>query len=81
MQTLAYIEIEIPKENYVISKPVFFAACLKDAPCVASENIATVQAMCPNATIVEFDTDHWVLDAAPRKLNAEVLKWLESLKL
>jgi len=74
-------DAEIPKENYVIAKPVFFAACLKDAPCVASENIATVQAMCPNATIVNFDTDHWVLDAAPQMVNVEVLKWLESLKL
>lgn len=76
-----HTEIEIPKENYVISKPVFFAACLKDAPCVASENVATIQATCPAATIVEFDTDHWVLDAAPQKVNEEVLKWLESLKL
>lgn len=80
-QKTADTEIDIPKENYIISKPVFFAACLKDPACVASENTAIIQATCPNVTIVEFDTDHWVLAAEPHKVNEEILKWLESLKL
>lgn len=75
------MEVEIPKENYVISEPVFFAACLKDAACVASDNKAIVQATCPNATVVDFDTGHWLLAVAPQKVNEEIAKWLEGVKL
>ena len=48
---------------------------------MASENVDIIRALCPSATIVDFDTDHWVLEAAPRKVNDEVAKWLDSLKL
>ena len=79
--TLPFPWKEVPKDNYIIKKPVFFAACSKDAACVASENADIIRALCPSATIVDFDTDHWVLEAAPRKVNDEVAKWLDSLKL
>ena len=48
---------------------------------MATENSDIIRALCPSATIVDFDTDHWVLAAAPHKVNEEVAKWLESLKL
>ncbi|KAI5122577.1 hypothetical protein M0805_004794 [Coniferiporia weirii] len=69
----------IPKEKYIIAKPVFFGAALKDAACVADENKAVIEQTCPSSTIVDFDTGHWVLNEAPERLNEELQKWVQAL--
>ncbi|KAI5122578.1 hypothetical protein M0805_004795 [Coniferiporia weirii] len=73
-------EAEIPTEKYIVKKPVFFGAALRDYICIAPAGKLTTQKTCPNATIVDFDTDHWINLAAPEKLNAELLKWIQSLE-
>ncbi|KAJ7794064.1 alpha/beta-hydrolase [Mycena olivaceomarginata] len=58
----------VPKENYVIKQPVFFAATHEDYICV------------PKVALVSMkDTDHWVQLAAPDKVNKDLLEWIESL--
>ncbi|KAJ3485012.1 hypothetical protein NLI96_g5268 [Meripilus lineatus] len=69
----------IAKENYIVNKPVFFAGCKQDYVCLAAPAIATLGQTCPNATVAEFETDHWVQLAAPEKLNGELLKWVEGI--
>ena len=64
-----------------MTKPVFFGACLRDAACVAADNIATVQTFCPNATVKEFDAAHWVVQECGEEVNVELKKWLDGLEL
>ena len=71
--------VDIAKENYIVNKPVFFAGCKHDYVCLAAPAIATLGQTCPNATVSEFETDHWVQLAAPEKLNEELLKWVEGI--
>ena len=74
-----FISSAIPKEDYIIVKPTFFGAAMKDAICLAAQGKDSHAKYCPNTTIVEFDTAHWVQNALPDKTNAELLKWIESL--
>lgn len=71
---------EIPESEYLCKKPVFFGACTHDYICVAAGTKTLTQHLCPNSTIVEFDSDHWVQLAVPDKLNAELLKWIKGLE-
>lgn len=71
--------LEIPKERYIINKPVFFGGCARDSTCIVEDNKAIINAMCPNATIVDFDTGHWVLKQAKEKVNQKLLNWIENL--
>ena len=73
--------IEIPLENYTIHKPVFFGAALQDFVCLAAVGKHAIQQFCPRATVVDFDTDHWVMLADPHNTNAELLKWIEALPI
>ncbi|KAH8120118.1 alpha/beta-hydrolase [Phellopilus nigrolimitatus] len=72
-------DAEIPREKGIITKPVFFGAALQDSACVADDNKAIVAQLCPNATVADFDTGHWVLHQAPERVNEELLKWIQSL--
>ena len=38
-----------------------------------------LQMLCPNHTIVDFDTSHWVYFAQPQKVNEELEKWIQTL--
>lgn len=40
-----------------------------------------VEKYCKNATIKEFDADHWVIMSAPKEVNEDLLRWLEGLKI
>ncbi|KAJ7493644.1 alpha/beta-hydrolase [Mycena latifolia] len=69
----------VPKENYVIKQPVFFAAAHEDYICVPKVALVTMKDVCPNLTVRDYQTDHWVQLAAPEKVNKDLLEWIESL--
>lgn len=73
--------LEIPKSAYIVTKPVFFGGCTHDAACVASDGAAIVRALCPNATVKDFESGHWVLNERPAEVNEELKKWLEGLQV
>ncbi|KAF7365963.1 hypothetical protein MVEN_00471800 [Mycena venus] len=68
----------VPKENYIIKQPVFFAATLDDHVCRPEIGLFSLKPGCPNLTIKEYHTDHWVQLAAPEQLNKDLLEWIES---
>ncbi|KAJ7023605.1 Alpha/Beta hydrolase protein [Mycena alexandri] len=68
-----------PKENYIIKQPVFFAAAHEDHICVPKAVLFTMKDSCPNLTVRDYQTDHWVQLAAPEKVNTDLLAWIESL--
>ncbi|EJD04163.1 alpha/beta-hydrolase [Fomitiporia mediterranea MF3/22] len=70
--------MEIDPDKLIVHKPVFYGAALQDYICLADFGKAAAQRFCPNARIVDFETDHWIMMAAPDKLNTELLDWLES---
>jgi len=72
-------DAEIPKEKYQVAKPVFYAACLKDAACVAAIGKHITAENCPNATVVEYDVGHWVTHEATDKLNKDLQNWVENI--
>jgi len=74
-------DAEIPKEKYVITKPTFFGAALKDYVCVAALGKQIHAQLCPNTTVVDFDTAHWVQNALPDKTNEELLKWIKIVEV
>ncbi|KAJ7121610.1 Alpha/Beta hydrolase protein [Mycena epipterygia] len=69
----------VPKENYVIKQPVFFAAAHEDYICVPKIGLFTTKDACPNLTVRDYQTNHWVQIEAPDKLNKDLLEWIESL--
>ncbi len=71
---------EIPKAKYVVTKPAFFGAALKDAVCVAAFGKQVHAQWCPDTTVVDFDTGHWVQNALPDKVNEELLKWIKTVE-
>jgi hypothetical protein len=48
----------VPKENYVIKQPVFFAATHEDYICVPKVALVTMKDVCPNLTVRDYQTDH-----------------------
>lgn len=68
---------EIPKEKYLITKPVFYGACSKDMACIASMGKAVVDQTCPNATYVEYDVGHWVIFLEHNKLSKDLQTWID----
>ncbi|KAJ7160633.1 Alpha/Beta hydrolase protein [Mycena crocata] len=68
-----------PKENYVIKQPVFFAAAHEDYVCDPIVGLNNMRDLCPDLTVREYHTGHWVQLAAPDKVNKDVLEWIESM--
>ncbi|KAJ7121598.1 Alpha/Beta hydrolase protein [Mycena epipterygia] len=68
----------VPKENYIIKQPVFFGAALEDRIAIAKFALMGMKDACPNLTVREYQTDHWVQLAAPDKLNKDLLEWIKS---
>ncbi|KAJ7131958.1 Alpha/Beta hydrolase protein [Mycena filopes] len=68
----------VPKENYVIQQPVFFAAAHEDYICVPKLALLSMKDLCPNLTVKDYQTGHWVQLAAADELNGDLLKWVES---
>ncbi|KAJ7183540.1 alpha/beta-hydrolase [Mycena filopes] len=67
----------VPKENHVIKQPVFFAATHEDYICVPKVALVSMKDVCPNFTVRDYQTDHWVQLAAPDKLNKDLLELAE----
>ncbi|KAH8109568.1 alpha/beta-hydrolase [Phellopilus nigrolimitatus] len=63
------------------SYPVFFGAALKDPTGPSEQSKDVMKMFARKLTVVDFDTEHWVLFAAPEKVNAELEKWIKSLGL
>jgi len=72
-------DAEFPHEKYIISKPVFFGAALKDYLYAAALGKQVHAQLCPNTTVVDFDTGHWVHNALPDRANEELLKWITAV--
>ncbi|KAJ7620486.1 alpha/beta-hydrolase [Mycena polygramma] len=68
----------VPKENYIVKQPVFFAAAHKDYICVPKVAQGGMKKSCPNLTVRDYQTDHWVQFAAPDQVNADLLRWIEN---
>jgi len=73
-------DADIAKAKYVITKPTFFGAALKDVVGVAALGKQVHAQLCVNTTIVDFDTGHWVQNALPDKVNEELLKWIKTVE-
>ncbi len=71
---------DIAKAKYVITKPTFFGAALKDVVGVAALGKQVHAQLCVNTTIVDFDTGHWVQNALPDIVNKELLKWIKTVE-
>ncbi|KAJ7121620.1 epoxide hydrolase [Mycena epipterygia] len=69
----------VPKENYIIKQPVFFAAAHEDYVCAPKVGLVMMKDVCPNLTVRDYQTSHWVQLAAPDKVNKDLLEWIESL--
>lgn len=72
---------EIPESRYPVRKPVFFGAALKDGTGPHQFTKASTVKWCPDSTIVDFDTSHWVLEEAPEQVNEELEKWFNGLEI
>ncbi|KAJ7151884.1 Alpha/Beta hydrolase protein [Mycena crocata] len=68
-----------PKENYVIKQSVFYGAALEDYVSVPEVALFGMQDVCPNLTVREYQTGHWVQLAAPDKVSSDLLEWIEGL--
>lgn len=69
---------EVPQENYLVQKPVFFAGCKFDPICLAAPVLATIDQICPKNTVHVFDSDHWLPIGGSEELNAKLLAWVET---
>ena len=74
-------DASVAPENYKILKPVWIGLANKDYVCLAAVYKTTAAQFCPNATLVDFDTDHWLQLAEPDRLNEELSKWVKSLNV
>ncbi|EGN94119.1 hypothetical protein SERLA73DRAFT_188704 [Serpula lacrymans var. lacrymans S7.3] len=66
----------IPISRYDISHPTFFGAALQDQICVASLGRAAMGKHCTNATIREFDADHWVILSHGEEVADALTQWV-----
>ena len=62
-----------------MKKPVFFGATLRDSACRADQGKAFIARTCPNATVVDYDTGHWILHEVPDKLNEDLQNWIKTI--
>ncbi|TFK77217.1 alpha/beta-hydrolase [Pluteus cervinus] len=67
---------EIPTDNYIVHKPVFFAAARHDYISWSTLGIATTNRHCRAATIREFSTGHWLMISSPSEVNHALFDWV-----
>ncbi|KAJ3518285.1 hypothetical protein NMY22_g13759 [Coprinellus aureogranulatus] len=72
---------KIPLDTYAIQKPVFFGGSHNDPICVDWAQVAGAQAYCPNLTVANFNTTHWVTSEATQELNEALDKWVDEVVL
>ena len=39
------------------------------------------ESLCTDATIREYETDHWIMLAAPDRLNTNIHEWIDGLDI
>ncbi|KAJ8085087.1 hypothetical protein PM082_003871 [Marasmius tenuissimus] len=69
----------IPLERYKTDKPHFFGAALEDYVAVSSFAVHQTKMYCENATIKEFEANHWVQLQKADQVNRDLGEWLEGL--
>ncbi|KAF9524731.1 alpha/beta-hydrolase [Crepidotus variabilis] len=70
---------KIPKENYKVKKPTFFACCLNDAICLPALYETSMPPLVPQLTVHKYEAAHWVQWEKRDELNQDLKKWLEAL--
>ncbi|KAJ7588150.1 alpha/beta-hydrolase [Mycena floridula] len=69
--------LAIPKQNIMVTKPVFFGAALRDFVALASVQKMVVAKTCTNTTVCEYDAGHWVMVEKKDEVNRDLLAWIE----
>ncbi|GLB36032.1 putative alpha beta-hydrolase [Lyophyllum shimeji] len=69
----------IPLENYVIKRPVFFAAARHDYISRSVLGIAMTNHNCQNASVREFNAGHWLMLSHAGEVNAALFNWIMDL--
>ncbi|KAJ2934991.1 hypothetical protein H1R20_g2113, partial [Candolleomyces eurysporus] len=70
---------KIPLANYKIHKPVFLGCALKDEICLPAFQKPITAQFCPQTTVHDFDTGHWVLNGAADEVNEALDKWIAGI--
>lgn len=71
-------EKSIPKDLYVVNKPVLFIGGKHDKVGLTSAIRQTESlGLLPKLTVVEMDAAHWVMLAKPKEVGETILNWLE----
>ncbi|KAL0058846.1 hypothetical protein AAF712_014450 [Marasmius tenuissimus] len=71
---------DIPPENIVVKKPVFFGAALQDFVAIAPVQIKATLDTSANSTIHLYNAGHWVHWEAKDEVNRDLLSWVEGLE-
>ena len=71
--------VDFDPEKMPLDKPTLFCAAHFDYVALAEPNKMLMTSMCKNLKIVDFETDHWVMLAAPDKLNSELHNWINEV--
>ncbi|KAF9524730.1 alpha/beta-hydrolase [Crepidotus variabilis] len=72
---------KIPKENYHIHKPAFYACALNDAVAIPAFFEATSKQYISQLTVHKYEATHWVHWEKREEVNRDLLSWLESSRL
>ncbi|CCL99357.1 uncharacterized protein FIBRA_01375 [Fibroporia radiculosa] len=72
---------QVSANNYFVQLPVFFGGCKADYAVPPAIALSDLTKYCPNRTVKEFDTSHWVQLETPDLLNRELLAWITDLKV
>jgi len=70
-------DAQIAADRHTITVPSFFGAAMKDYVCLESWGKAAFAKDCAEATVKEYDSDHWVQIAQPAKVCADLGAWLK----
>ncbi|KAG6829036.1 hypothetical protein H0H87_012823 [Tephrocybe sp. NHM501043] len=71
---------KIAPENFLVHKPVFLGAALKDFVCLAPLQKAVLTQVAKGPlTVKDFDAGHWLLWEEKEKVNQELLQWVQGL--
>lgn len=75
------LDAEIPVDTYTIQKPVFFGGSHNDPICVDTAQVAGARAFCPNLTVANFNTTHWIAAEAAKEVNEALDRWISEAVL
>ncbi|KAK1221426.1 hypothetical protein PQX77_015764 [Marasmius sp. AFHP31] len=70
----------IPPENVVLKKPVFFGAALQDFVAIAPVQVKATLDTSTNSTIHLYNAGHWVHWETKDEVNRDLLSWIEGLE-